>query len=404
MSAPIRVLELRSVRGTGGGPEKTILLGAAKVPHQAARITVCYIRDQRDRIFGIDRWAASLPIDYVEVRERHSFDPSIWKDLLALVRSREIDIVHAHDYKTAAIALLLARRSGVVPVLTEHGWTGQAWRERNIYYPADKRLARRFPQVIAVSEEIRQHLLQHGSRADRVTTVLNGIDHEAFRRDPVRRDPVRQALGLRPDQFVIGSVGRLERQKRVDLLLAAFRRLKTIHPEARLVIAGDGGCRIDLEAMAHRFGVQDSCSFLGHRTDIAELHHAFDLYVQASDYEGTPNAVLEAMALETPVVATDAGGTRQLIENGVHGLLVPIGEAGPIADGMLHALSQPAERHAWAAAARARVERELSFDARTARILGIYADLMMGRGVTPQAGASDEMIETAPVSESRPGA
>src|SRR5262245_53683572 len=110
--SPLRILELRSVFGTGGGPEKTILLGAAQADPARYRVTVCYIRDRRDRVFHIDERVRALGIDYVEVPERHSWDPAIWGRLRRLVRARNIDIVHAHDYKTDFWALALARHEG----------------------------------------------------------------------------------------------------------------------------------------------------------------------------------------------------------------------------------------------------------------------------------------------------
>src|SRR5688572_30231632 len=130
MAARIKVLELRSVRGTGGGPEKTILLGTAQTDSQRFAITVCYIRDERDEIFGIDHWARNLSIDYVDIRERNSFDPSIWRSLRRLVRDRDIQIVHSHDYKTNLLAWLLAKSENVIPLSTVHGWTGHSRRER----------------------------------------------------------------------------------------------------------------------------------------------------------------------------------------------------------------------------------------------------------------------------------
>src|ERR1700741_542229 len=93
---PVRVLELRSVRGTGGGPEKTILFGAAQADPRRFAITVCYLRDPRDSAFAVAGWATELPIDYVELEERRSFDPRLWPALRQLVRDRRIDIVHAH--------------------------------------------------------------------------------------------------------------------------------------------------------------------------------------------------------------------------------------------------------------------------------------------------------------------
>ena len=170
MTAPIRVLELRSVRGTGGGPEKTIMLSAAASDRRDFHVTVCYIRDARDSVFALDRKAATLGIDYVEVCERHSFDPAVWPALVRLVRDRQIDIVHSHEHKTDLLAYFLGRRQGVVPLATAHGWVGQSWKEK-LYYEGDKRLLTRFPRVIAVSDEIRRTLVRYGA-SDRITVVL----------------------------------------------------------------------------------------------------------------------------------------------------------------------------------------------------------------------------------------
>ena len=94
---PVRILELRSVRGRGGGPEKTILLGAERADRTRVRVTVCYIRDARDREFDMRARAEGLGLDYTEISERGSFDPRVWPILRRLVRERAIDIVHAHD-------------------------------------------------------------------------------------------------------------------------------------------------------------------------------------------------------------------------------------------------------------------------------------------------------------------
>jgi glycosyltransferase involved in cell wall biosynthesis len=377
---PIRVLELRSVLGTGGGPEKTILLGAARANRDDCQIVVCYLRDRRDGVFYLDARARALGIDYVEVDERHSLDVAVWPKLTGLVRQRGIDIVHAHEYKTDLLALLLARRTGVVPLATAHGWTGQSAREQHVYYPADKWLLTRYPKVVAVSSEIKDTLIRAGARADRVTVILNSIDPETFRRSSARREAVRAELGFGPSDVVIGAVGRLERQKRFDVLLEAFARIAVRDPAARLVVVGDGSLRADLEVHVARLALTGACRILGHRNDIADLHNAFDLFVQSSEYEGTPNAVLEAMAMETPIVATDVGGTRELAEHDVHALIVPRPDPGLLADAIERALADPDGRRARAAAARRRVETELSFETRTRRLEGIYRELMERRG------------------------
>lgn len=380
MSRPIRVLELRSVRGTGGGPEKTILMGAARANPERFAVTVCYIRDARDEVFGIDAKAGALPIDYVEVRERHSLDPSVWGQLRRIVRDRQIDIVHAHEYKTDLLAWLLARVDRVTPLATVHGWTGHSPRERRVYYPADKRLLSWFPRLVAVSNEIRDELVGHGARPERVTTILNGIDHRRFGRDAARVEGVRRQLGLAPDDVVIGSVGRLEPQKRFDLLIDAFAALRREHPRLVLLIAGDGSLRQELAAQVARLGLGESCRLLGHCADVVEVHHAMDLFVQSSDYEGTPNAVLEAMALETPVVATNVGGTAELVREGLDGIIVQPGSAKSLVQALRAALMDGHQaRTERVAQARRRVETVLSFDARMDALESIYVELFQRR-------------------------
>ena len=336
---------------------------------------MCYIHDQRDRS-SASTSAGALDIDYVEVRERHSFDPSIWGALTSLVRDRRIDIVHSHDYKTSLLAYLLARRTGIIPLATAHGWTGHSARERFVYYPFDKRLLARFPRVIAVSSDIKEQLVRRGAQPDRVSVILNGIDPDAFRRSPGQTPAVRAALGFAPDEIVIGAVGRLERQKRFDLLIEAVARLAPAHPRLRLAIVGDGTLRQDLEDLSRRLGLTAAIRFLGQRLDIAHLHHAFDLFVQSSEYEGTPNAVLEAMAMETPIVATDVGGTRELAWPDRHAIIVPPLDVPALSAGMERALGDPRGMAAFAAAARQRIETDLSFIARTRRLEGIYGELI----------------------------
>jgi glycosyltransferase involved in cell wall biosynthesis len=381
------VLELRSVRGTGGGPEKTILAGAERHDRSRFRVTVCYLRDLRDDVFAIDRRAAALPVDYAEVRERHSFDLSVWPSLLEVARDRRADIVHGHDYKTNLLALLLARRIGAIAMATSHGWTGGTRRERYLYYPGDRLVLRHMAHVVAVSSDVKQTLVRAGVRPASVSVVLNGIDPAAFRRSPDRRERVRRALGIDAGTTLIGAVGRLEPQKRFDVLLDAAAALRPSRP-VRLAIAGEGSLRERLAERARHLGLTGACHLLGHRLDVADLHDAFDLFVQSSEYEGTPNAVLEAMAMETPIVATDAGGTTELVRSGVDALVVRAGDIQALRAAIQQALDDPAAARRRAAAARERVEREFAFAERTRRLESIYDELLTARAARA-AGAKN---------------
>jgi glycosyltransferase involved in cell wall biosynthesis len=372
---PVRVLELRSVRGTGGGPEKTILAGAAMADPRRTQVVVCYLRDARDAVFKIDARASEAHVEYVEIVERHSFDVGIWARLKQLVVERRIQIVHAHDYKTDLLALLLSRSLGIAALATAHGWTGHSVRERLCYYPADKRVLARFPRVIAVSSDIAGELVKHGADPARITTILNAINPGHFQRNPAQVAAARAALGLAAGDIVIGAVGRLEPQKRFDLLLEAFAALCAEHPRLRLLIAGDGSLKGALEKQREALGLGDRVILTGHVTDVIAVHHAMDLFVQSSDYEGTPNAVLEAMAMETPLIATEAGGTAELAHDGVHGRIVPIGDVGALISSITAALQAPEDMRRMAERARQRVEQELSFESRCRRLETIYEEM-----------------------------
>jgi glycosyltransferase involved in cell wall biosynthesis len=377
---PIRVLELRSVAGTGGGPDKTLLASAGHASPDVA-LTLCYLCNVGDDVFAVGEQARALGVDYVEIRERGPVDRGAWRALRALVRDRQIDIVHGHEYKTDLLAYLLARAERVLPFATAHGWTGHSWKEQWVYYPADKRLLARFPRVAAVSGEIKRALVAAGADPQRIDVILNGIDPVRFRRDPARREPARARYGLAAADIAIGAVGRLEPQKRFDLLIDAFARMPGRSTRHRLLIAGEGSRRDALQAQIDRAGLHGACRLAG-QAEVIEFHHALDLFVQSSDYEGTPNVVLEAMALETPLVATDVGGTSELAADGSHGLIVPPGRLVELSAAMARVLSDPAAAAQRAAAARRRVETDLSFDERMRKIDRIYAELA-GRRARP---------------------
>jgi glycosyltransferase involved in cell wall biosynthesis len=210
---------------------------------------------------------------------------------------------------------------------------------------------------------------------DRVRVVLNGIDHRAFRRDPRLEANARASLAVSPDDIVVGAIGRLEPQKRFDVLIDACAAVKERFPALRLLIAGAGSQEAELRALAARRLPGRACELLGHRADIATLHHAFNLYAQSSDYEGTPNSVLEAMALETPLVATAAGGTAEIAEHEVHGLVVPCGGVGALAGAIERALLERDATADRVLHARRRVETTLSFDQRLAAVESMYGEL-----------------------------
>ncbi len=369
-----RVLELRAADGPGGGPEKTILHGAAL--HRMSSVAVCYLRQAHDRNTEIAERARKLGIDYLEIRQCGKFDFSLSQQLRNVIRHRNIQIVHAHEYKSNYFARLLAKSTGVIPLSTAHGWTGNAYRERFLYYPADRRWLRSFPLVLAVSTEIAQTLLRAGLAPAQVRVLLNGINVAAFSNSAEARHAARRKWGVDPQDVVLGAVGRIERQKRFDLLLEVVARLRTEIPAVRALIAGEGSLRRGLEDQVRRLGLGDRVQFVGHVHPVQDFYAGLDFYVQTSEYEGTPNVVLEAMAMGIPVVATNAGGTGDLLRHGREGWLVPEFQAAAVAEAVQEALRHPALARQRAQSARARVDSEFSFPRRCETLEAIYAELV----------------------------
>jgi hypothetical protein len=136
MHSPLRIRELRERPRNGRRSREDDLVRCRRIGFlRRYAVTVCYLRDRRDTVFAVDRRAAAVGVNYVEVWERHSFDFAIWPALRRLVRERRIDIVHSHDYKTNLYAWLLSRVEPIVPLATLHGYTGSSWRERIYYAP-----------------------------------------------------------------------------------------------------------------------------------------------------------------------------------------------------------------------------------------------------------------------------
>ena len=313
---------------------------------------------------------------YCEIRTRGPFDASVVRRLHEIVEERQIDLIHSHDYKTDALNWIVARRQRCGFLATAHGWTGRAVRERAFYYPLDRRILRRFPRVISVSSEITETLVRSGVAQNQITTLANGVDPEQFAPEPQRRASARQALGVDERDFVIGAVGRLERQKRFDLLIDAVASIRRQYPDGVLLIAGDGSLRNQLQKHIDRLGVAPHCRLIGHVAKIKNFYQALDLFVQSSDYEGTPNVVLEAMAMRVPVIATLAGGTSDVMRHETDGMAVQTGSS----EGLAKAIN--AARQDWdktlsrVATARRRVETELSFAARNERLESVYRSLV----------------------------
>src|SRR5205823_4209067 len=187
----INVLHLRSCRGTGGGPEKTILFSAQEADPQAFRLHIAYLKSRDDREFDLHERARKQGIEnFMTIEEESKFDVRALRQLLRVLREKKIDVLSCHCYKSDLYGLILARFHNMKLVTTVHGplaslrffWSAQNWRVRYLYDQMDLRLLRFFHHVIIVSDSMRPTVLGYGVNKKKVTWVKNAIDAHFFSR------------------------------------------------------------------------------------------------------------------------------------------------------------------------------------------------------------------------------
>ena len=320
-------------------------------------------------------WAAELSqlnIPVASLSRRPGFHPGLALELARVIKTHQVDVIHCHHYSPYVYGLLATLiHPRVRLVFTEHGRLSNVppSRKRKTVNPM---LAWWPAWLCAVSADLKQHMMAEGFPGHRLHVVYNGID-AGERPRPAQRQAAREALGVTRNAFVVGAVGRLDPVKNLPLLLRAHRVLVDEHPEARLVIVGDGPEREALHAEAQALGIADSVRFTGYRADVRAIMPAFDAYANSSTYEGVSLTILEAMAATRPVVATEVGGNPEVVVDHETGRLVP-GHVRAFAGALLELARNPLSRHTMGEAGRWRVKRHFSID----RMVQQYAAVYMG--------------------------
>jgi glycosyltransferase involved in cell wall biosynthesis len=217
--------------------------------------------------------------------------------------------------------------------------------------------------------------------------VHSGIDLSRLDAVPDRALDYRREFGVPRDGPLILNVAHCADHKGQRYLVAAAPALLAHHPGARIVIAGEGELLPALQAQAAELGLAERVLFPGFRTDVPALLRACDLFCFPSHLEGLGTSVLDALAMGCPIVSTTAGGIPEMIESGVHGLLVPPRDPAALAAGMLWMLEHPAEARAMGAAGRQRVERDFTCERTAQRTLAEYGRLLAARRGAGEAGA-----------------
>ena len=340
---PVRLLFLVTTFDRGG-TEKIITQLARCLPRNRYAVAVAALQGRSGRI-AAELTATGVPTH--DLRMQTKLDLGGALRLRALLKRERIEILYSFLFHANLMARLMGGWGGPpVRVCAERiaGWEGPMRRLLN------RLTAGLATHVVAVSEAVRDETARTLRVApERIAVIPNGVNTHAF------------APASRPVEApVIGCTGRLHAKNGHPTLLDAFAAIRQAVPEARLLLVGDGPERGSLERAVSRLGWGEAVTFAGEQADVRPWLHRMAVYVQPSISEGMSNSILEAMACGLPVVATRVGGTPEVVEDGISGLLVPPKDPAALATALVALLGHPARRAAMGAAGRDRVATRFS--------------------------------------------
>ena len=333
---PVRVARVIARLNIGGPAQHAILLAAGL---DRARFVTTLVTGVVGRGEGdFSGMAHARGVDPVVIPElgraiRPARDLTALIKLVRLFRALRPDIVHTHTAKAGTLGRLAARLARVpVKIHTFHGHVLEGYFSRPVtraFLEIERRLARTTDRLVTVSPRLKAQLLAMGiGRPEQVEVVPLGLDLERFRRARPASPTLRPSLGLADDVPLLGIVGRLVPIKDHVTLFQALARLHAEGRAVHLTVVGDGEERARLEALASSLGLGRRIHFLGWRVDLETILKELDVVICASRNEGTPVALIEAMAAGIPVLSTDVGGVADLVTHGLTGWLVSSGRPG----------------------------------------------------------------------------
>jgi glycosyltransferase involved in cell wall biosynthesis len=335
LASPERVKVLRVIaRLNMGGPALHVAYlteGLAERGYDTTLVAGTLARGEDSMQFVAERHG----VEVVRVDELHR-EISPIRDVVAafrlakLIRKLQPQILHTHTAKAGAVGRLAALLAGRArPPIVVHTFHGHVLRgyfgpvRTRFFRLLERALALVSTRLIAVSPQVRDELVAlKVAPAEKFDVIRLGIElEERVELDEALRAETRRVLGILPGRFVVGWIGRMTSIKNTDVVLRAFGALRERGVDAVLCLVGDGPDRAGLERAAHELGLMRHCLFLGYQEEVARFYAAFDVFLLASENEGTPVTTIESLAASRPVVATRVGGVPDVVEDGIDGLL-----------------------------------------------------------------------------------
>jgi glycosyltransferase involved in cell wall biosynthesis len=368
--SPVKILHLISSGGMYGA-ENVVLALAGDLQRMGHTARVGIFENFHQPQTDVADQFENRGVSVVRIPCSGRIDRKAIQKISEIVRTDNIDLLHAHGYKGDIYGYFVGKRLRIPLVATCHLWTRQTAAIR-FYEYIDTLFLRRYDAVIAVSDAIAKEAQDAGIAPEKITTIDNGIDLSAF----ISAKPALAEELRKSDRVLVGTVGRLVEQKGIEYFLRAAHKVLQRFPNTLFVIVGDGPDRAELERLSRELGIEMSVVFAGSRRDMPNVYASLDIFVLASLDEGMPMAVLEALASGCPTIATEVGAVPKLIVPGKNGLLVRPADPESLTRAICYLLSEPDVRRHMTRNAECIVRERYSSNCMTRKYINIYEELV----------------------------
>jgi len=362
----MNILHINTERTWRGGEQQTLYLLQGLGQRQIG----CHLACQPGSPMAIK--AAAAGVEVIPVAMRGEADLPAGRRLNKLIRTHHHDIVHSHTSHAHSLAFMASIGCNIRRLVT-----------RRVDFTIFRNRFLRFNSIkyrymadyyIAISQKIKDIMVNDGIAAERISVVHSGIDLQRFA--GISGDHLWSEFKLTPDEAVVINVAHLAGHKGQQFLVRAIPHVLKKIPGVRFFIIGEGDLRVELQALADSLGLKQALTFTGFRKDVGAFYQIAHLFVMSSVQEGLGTAVLDALALGKPVVATNAGGIPEIIRDGDTGRLVAAADPQALAQGIIEMLTHKDQAQRMAERGQALVQEQFCIDAMVENNLAVYRQLL----------------------------
>ncbi len=353
ISSVKKIFHLRSSSFIGG-PEKQIirLLSASrKYKHVVGSFVVNAESNE------LINYAKKFDLETVTLKVNSSFDPRCVFQLYQYVKRQKVDVVCTHDYRANFICNIIRCLLPVKQIAFFRGWTGENTKI-TIYEKLDSLILKRLDGVVAVASHKVEEMVRIGVNEEMISIIPNSIEVEDL--NGISYQDIRGKYNISRRKRVVGTVGRLSVEKGHRFFMEAIPLILKEHSDIVFIIVGEGVEAQALFRLSEQWSIEDKVIFTGWQEDPLSFIKCMDIFVLPSLTEGLPNVLLEAAALEVPIVSTSVGGCGDIVINGKTGVLVEPRNPSSISAAVSNLLSNPTLAAGFAEAGRKHIEKEFN--------------------------------------------